>query len=220
MARRRQRFADLERQLRNNGGQAAPDSLLGRYAAYKRGERKANVKRPVPAAERKRYAYAILPFNLAAPENPTNSDRYAAPITQYSERGRRRLSGITALDFGYADLTSVTQRNDNFYPALLKVKILDNAGAAPENEISGITGRPYKVRVGKSYSIPFGRKVGEGNVVAQGEENRRRDLAIDIKAVPNISVPSIGYEPEIFRIGNPDPGAVPENLPGEAPANP
>lgn len=210
MPRRRQRFADLERQFRNNGGVADPDSDLGRYIAFKQGKRRIQVKRPVLASERKRFVHAILPFNLYEGATIEATDYYAAPITLYSERGRRTFAGITNVDWGYTDVTADTKRNDNFYPALIKVKVITNPSEAPEPEVSGITGRPYKVKVGRSYSIPFGKRA---TAPVQGEENRRLELTELMKAVDTITTGSFSYEPEIFRIGAPDPEAVPSTLP-------
>lgn len=210
MPRRRQRFADLERQFRNNGGVAAPDSDLGRYIDFKKGLRKITVKRPVLASERKRYVHAILPFNLFQGATIARTHYHAAPITLYSERGRRTITDLSDLDLGYTAVDADTVRNDNFYPALIKVKVITNPADAPEAEISGVTGRRYKVKVGRSYSIPFGRQVAS---VTEGEEDRRQAIAEILKSTTVVSVGSVSYEPEIFRIGAPDPEAVPASLP-------
>ena len=212
MPRRRQRFSNLEQQFRESGGQAAPGSRLAGYIAFKRGETKITVTKKLTAAERKRYGFAILPFNLSCPASPTAADRYAAPITVYSNTIRTDLT-LSNNQCGYDTIGASTQQADNFYPALLRVFI--PSGGAPTNPTSGVTQKPYSRIPGRSGSIPFGRTVTNVTDAKTGaaesalddvdEEDVRLALSIAARTGGGSSkASSVSYEPEIFRVGKPD----------------
>lgn len=203
MPRRRGRFSDLERQFRDNGGVAAAGSKLAGYIDFKRGINKIDVKNKVSAADRKRFAYAVLPFGLRARADATMTDRYQAPITQHSNNGRRLLQ-LSDAQCGYANMDAVVQKGRNYYPAIIRPVVL-NTTAVDTNltPLSGVTKKEYKRPfVGKSFGIPFGRTITgiEGaTLVNVGEEEVKRALATAIKGVVAANVKAISFLPEEFK---------------------
>lgn len=213
MPRRRNRFAQLEKQFRESGGTAAPGSRLAGYIDFKKGINKIEVKVKLTAAQRKRFGFGILPFGLSVPASPTDADRYAAPITAYSNAIRVDLS-LSDNECGYANIVSATRQADNFYPALMRVFVA-TPNAAKTTPISGVTKKEYTRTPGKSASIPFGRTVtstadartGATETVldAVDQEDVRLSLALQAKAGSGTNkATSVSFEPEVFRRGKPD----------------
>lgn len=203
MPRRRSRFADLERQFRESGGVAAPGSKLAGYIDFKKGINKIEVKNKVSAADRKRFAYAILPFGLRTGATPTLLERYQAPITQYSNNGRRLLQ-LSDNQCGYEDVGSVVRAKESFYPAIIRPVVLNAAPIdADLSPLSGVTKKKYnRPFVGKSFGIPFGRTVtgiDGATLVNVGEEEVKNALASAIKGLTAANVKTISYLPEEFK---------------------
>ncbi|WP_375470981.1 hypothetical protein [uncultured Nostoc sp.] len=207
MPRRRQRFADLERQFRESGGTAAPGSRLAGYIDFKKGINTIEVTKKLTSAQRKRYGFAILPFGVT-PEDSTPT-RYAAAITAYSNTGRIALN-VTNSKAGYETIDGSTEQSENFYPALLRVFV--KSSDTKTNPISGITKKKYSRTPGSSFSFPFGRtlttvtdsKTGatESTIDKVDAEDVRKSLSNFVKTQPNVT--SVSYEPEVFRIGKQD----------------
>lgn len=203
MPRRRPRFSDLERQARDAGYVAEANSRLAGFINFKKGINKIEVKNKVSAADRKRYAYAILPFGIILPAAPTITDRYQAPITQHSNAGRRTLN-LSDAQCGYIDMVVGVHREGNFYPAIIRPVVVNptpvNRDATP---LSGVTKKNYKRSyVGKSYGIPFGRTITDiPNATMQnvGEQTVRDTLATKVKAVTAANVKTISFLPEEFK---------------------
>ncbi|HEY9599016.1 MAG TPA: hypothetical protein V6D33_15230 [Cyanophyceae cyanobacterium] len=201
MPRRRQRFSQLERQFRESGGVAAPGSRLAGYIDFKNGTTKIDVKVKLTAAQRKRFGFGILPFNVAPSDPVVPADRYAAPITAYSNAGRTDL-GLINTQLGYANIDAETRQAENFYPAVLRV-FVPTSGATPTTPTSAITKKEYTRIPGKSYSIPFGRTTAGAKT--DTEEGRRAALASDAKKGSGTNqASSVSYDPEVFKVGKPD----------------
>lgn len=212
--RRRRRFSDLERLFRESGGTAEPGSRLAGYIDFKKGINrvKQRQERKLTAAQRKRYGYAILPFGVSPGATPGPEDRYAAPITAYSN-DHRRSAGLSDAELGYADVVAVTRQQDIFFPALCKFFI--NFGT-PLSPVSGVTKKEYKRKDGRSITVPFGRTVTnttdektgavETTVNDVDYEDMRSSLALQLKnkVVDNNIITSVSFEPEIWRTGRPD----------------
>lgn len=218
MPRHRRRFSQLEKQFRDSGGVAEVGSRLEGYINFKKGVNKITVSKKLTAAERQRYGYAILPFGLSVPATPTAEDRYAAPITAYSDAGRKALE-LSNNELGYDDLVAATNQLDNFYPAIMHafVRTPNTANTTP---ISGVTKKEYTRAPGVSYGIPFGRSVtasvdantgaAETTVDDVDFEDMRVSLALQAKTgSATAKASSVSFEPEIFRIGKPDLKAAP-----------
>lgn len=198
MPRYRQRFSDLEQQLRDNGNVATPGTRLGNYADFKAGKRKAERRKVSTAdeilAKRNRLGLSLAPFNL--PFATAQAGRYIASITQWSNDSRNGLT-LGDPELGYArqvegGITALGE--DAFYPALIKPSI-PIAGTAPSTPKSGITGTEYNYRATNSYSIPFGRVAADSS-----EQQRRVFLTTRAKGVPGAGKPkTVGYDPEVFR---------------------
>lgn len=197
MPRRRQRFSDLERQFRESGGQAAAGSRLAGYIAFKRGESQIQITQKLTSDERKRFGFAIIPFNKPATNTPPPEDRVAAPITAYSNAGRATV-GLTDAILGYTPIVAETQQVPNFYPALLRVFVATSQTVT--TPISAITKKPYNRTAGKSYGVPFGRLAA--SAATDTEEVRRSALATQAKTgTGGIRARSVSYEPELFKPG-------------------
>lgn len=203
MPRRRQRFGDLERQFKESGGTAAPGSKLAGYIDFKKGINKIEIKNKVSAADRKRYAFAILPFGLAVPTNPVITDRYQAPITVHSNTGRVAL-GLSNAQCGYENMDAGVQRGRNFYPAIIRPVVVNaNPANGTLTPTSGVTKKEYRRSfIGKSYGIPFGRTVtgvAGAAITTVSEEQVKNALADAVKGVATANVRSITYLPEEFK---------------------
>jgi len=207
MARRRQRFADLERQFRESGGVAAPGSRLAGYIAFKKGENKIEVKKKLTATERKRYGFAIIPFGVT-PSGAT-PPRYAAAITAYSNAARAGLT-LTNAKLGYENIDPGTTQAGNFFPALLRVFV--KSGEIDENKKSGVTQKNYRRVGGATYSFPFGRTISGVEDAATGvaetvvdtvdAEDVRKSLTKFLTDLPaEKKIGAVSYEPEVFRTG-------------------
>lgn len=207
MPRRRNRFSQLEKQFRESGGQAAPGSKLAGYIDFKKGINHVTVSHKLTAAERKRYAFAILPFGRNIHDLAVAADRYQAPITAYSNTGRTALA-LSDAQCGYDNVTATTNRGGHFYPAVIRPAILrtDIAAGTPN---SGITKKDYKRTYTKSYGIPFGRTISgvrdtvtgaaAASVGAVTEEEVKIALTEAINGAAGVTVKSISYLPEEFK---------------------
>lgn len=214
MPRYKQRFSDLEKQLRNNGNVATPGTILGNYADFKAGKRKAERRKVASATEkaakRNRLGISLAPFNLDFVAGQAN--RYIASITEWSNTIRVTLT-LSDPDLGYGRqvVTNVPAKNDEaFYPALIKPSI-PVAGVAPSTPKSGITGLEYNYVPCNAYSIPYGR------IDAGSSEQELRLIHADAISTAAPTTRSIGYDPEIFRGGKP---ALADALAAPAPPAP
>lgn len=209
MPRRRNRFADLERQLRAAGGVAAPGSRLGNFADFKAGKRKIKVTQKLTATERQRVAFAAYPFNFGVPATPTAADRYQVTVTRYS-LGLIKNGGVTQNDLGWDTRGTSTTIEPQYYPSLIKAFFPNSATGGALTPTSAITGDEYRRIPGKSCSAPFGRTVTakdakDGTTTAtlnaSEEEDVRKHLTATLKGDANDSTValSVSYEPEVFR---------------------
>ncbi|GAA6621582.1 hypothetical protein [Scytonema sp. NUACC26] len=209
MPRRKPRFSQLERQYRDSGGTAEAGSRLAGYIKFKKGETKITVEKKLTSAQRKRYAWAILPFGVSPASTPTAADRYAAPITAYSNAARADL-GLTNTECGYETVDAATNRDDNFYSAVMRVFV--GTGGAPTTPKSGVTGKDYTRIPGNTYSFPFGRVLSgtkdkktaatETALDAVDEEDVKAKLSTLVKSKPNVR--SVSFLAEEFKVGKPD----------------
>lgn len=197
MPRRKNRFSQLERELKATGYAPAPDTRAFQYLQFKKGINTIDMKNVPTSAERVRKGVALLPFNMTVPATPTPANRYICPITVLSNTGRTTFN-LSDADLGYEALASANRRVDNFYPAVLRA--FNKSANAPTSPTSGILKKEYKRYGGRSYSIPFGRSgtlLGGGFTVQNAtEEESRNELVEQIKVVnPRATV---SYEPELF----------------------
>jgi hypothetical protein len=212
MPRRRQRFAALERQFRESGGQAAAGSRLAGYIDFKTGKTRIKVNKVLTAEQRKRFGYAVLPFGLTVSATPDPFERYAAAITAYSNAGRRDL-GLSDNECGFENISEATTQDDNFYPALIRCFI--PTGNTVTTPISAITKKEYRRRAGRSVSIPFGRTItnvvdaktgtSESTLNNVDQLDVRKGLAK--KAMTGTGTNkalSVSFEPEVFKVGKPN----------------
>lgn len=204
MPRKRQRFNRLDGLYRAVRGQIPPGNTeLTNYIEWRKGNRSITVDQKLSPEQRRRFGFAILPFNIEISSTPTPDDRYVAPITSYSNEGRKSaaLGTLSDAELGYETINGDTRQDDNFYPALLRVFVKDNPTAESVNKTSGITGESYKRHAGKSYSIPFGRTLtgdDDADLSSSGEDSVKTTLIAKIR--PLAAVGGVSYEPELFRV--------------------
>lgn len=212
--RRRNRFSRLEQQFRESGGTAAPGSKLAGYIDFKRGVNRIDIReaRRLTAAQRRRFGFAVLPFGLSTPATPGADDRYAAPITAYSNQ-YRVVAGLTNAELGYDDIVGATNQADNFFPAICRFFINFGTVLTP---LSGVTRKEYRRKDGRSISVPFGRTItnvtdqkagtAEATVDDVDYEDMKSSLSLQLrnKVVEGGIITSISFEPEIWRVGKPD----------------
>ncbi|RAM49474.1 MAG: hypothetical protein C6Y22_22225 [Hapalosiphonaceae cyanobacterium JJU2] len=205
MSRRQRRFSALERAYKLSGGSAAPDSRLAGYIEFKKGNKKIKVEKKLTAAERKRVAYAILPFGLSAPSSPTDADRYRIAITNYSNSARTGVLTLANNKVGYAVINAANVQDPNFYPAALRVFV--KSSDTKTTPVSGVTGKEYSRTPGATYTIPFGRTVtdvtnkkdgtAESTVDDADQLDVRDSLATAVKS--KAGVLSVSFLPEEFK---------------------
>lgn len=197
MPRRRQRFKQLERELKAAGYAPVAGTRAAAYLDFKKGVNKIDMENPPTSAERRRSGVAILPFGIKPPDNITALNRYVAPITALSNTGRTALA-LSNNDLGYEALAAGNKKPGNFYPALLKV--FNKSAAEPTTPTSGILKKEYTRYAGRNYSIPFGRSTTLGGtgygVGVIGEEDSRDLLAQQVKDANSRA--SVSYDPELF----------------------
>lgn len=203
MARRRNRFKRLDSLYRTLKGNIPPDNTeLTNYIEWRKGNRKITVNKKLDPQQRKRYGFGVLPFNREIQATPAPTDRVAAPITAYSNEGRKTKLSLSDADLGYANIDGDTLQLDNYFPAVLRVFVKDNANDPSVDKTSDITGESYKRHAGSTYSIPFGRSLegdDDGSLNSSGEDDVKNALLSKVKAVPAVS--SVSYDPEVFRTG-------------------
>lgn len=203
MARHRKRFKRLDEQYRLFKGVIPDDQPeLKNYIEWRKGNRKIKVNKELSGEQRKRYGFAILPFNKELGEAAELYDYFAAPITAYSNEARKTKLSLSDADLGYKNIDGATFQDNNFFPALLRVFVKDDANSVSVDKTSDITGGSYKRHPGSTYTIPFGRSLEgdkDANVKSSGEDNVKNALLAKIKNLPIVG--SVSYEPEVFRAG-------------------
>lgn len=212
MPRRRERFKQLERELKATGYAPDPGTCAAAYLDFKKGVNKINMENPPSSAERVRKGVALLPFGIKPPDAPTALNRYVAPITALSNTGRTNLQ-LSNNDLGYEALAAGNKKPDNYYPPVLRV--FNKTAADPTTPVSGILKKEYTRYVGRSYFIPFGRSTtlgGAGFGVAVIGEEDSRDILVQRITGANVRA-SVSYDPEIFTSRRADL----ESLIGDAP---
>ena len=209
MPRRRNRFADLERQLRAAGGSAAAGSRLGNFADFKAGKRKIKIDQVPDRALMNRTAFAAYPFNVSVPASPTAADRFMVTVTTYS-KDQIKDKGVSKADLGWDEFVAGNTVEPQYYPSLIKCFTPASTTAVAAPKVSGITGDSYKKMPGKSASAPFGRtlaaldkKTAEatGALTASEEEDVRKHLTNKLTSGAPVGkkATSVSYEPEVFR---------------------
>lgn len=200
MPRRRRRFSDLDRALRNlNGAEPAAGSREFHYLQFKKGADGYRIKISAAAkltpAQRVPIGAAILPFNIPVPGTVDDADRYVVALTTRANTNRKDL-GLTNLELGYANIVDgVTNEDDKFYPAVLQLYV--QTGTTATNSISAVTKATYPRKPGRSDGVPFGRTTA--TAAADTEELRRKTLSIAARnATGTVKAKSVSYMPEQF----------------------
>lgn len=192
----RSRFSFLEKAAKQSGLQAAPNSPVGRYLAYKKTETVLKRRKTLTAAEikaqRTQFRLALAPFGLNVGAAFVAEDFRIATVSQWSFEARQAQTGLTEADLGWRSPSADTPSGGDYYPAVLVVS-RRVAGAAASTPASQITGREYKYYPTNSYSLPFGRTAA----VTVAEIQRRDALFAAVKGIAGF-IGSVSYKPEYF----------------------
>lgn len=194
----RSRFSFLEKAAKQAGLQAAPNSPVGRYLAYKKTETEVKRKKTLTAAQlaaqRSREVLALVPFGINVGGAYVAGDFRQTTVTQWSRVYAQGVTGLTLEgDLGWRGVTATTPDGGDFYPAQLLVSV--PTGTADPNSTSQITGRKYKYQPTNSYTLPFGRNATPAN----GELTRRNALFALFKGLTGANeIASVSYKPEYF----------------------
>lgn len=221
MPRRRQRFSQLTRALKEGGAPEAGSRAAG-YLAWLQGQRSINVRNEVPATGKDRIAISVIPFGASAGTGAV-IDRFETTITEYSLSGIKFLGTIPVTQTGIplAGVLLAAAGNEtepDFYPALFKVSVYRGTGATTQ-VTSGITGKPYKTREKRTFALPFGR-------TTTAKEGKTGATQTDLDKVDELEVfkslrdavrgattedkkpRSISYDPELYRLKSPSSKTV------------
>lgn len=194
MPRRRARFSKLMDQYQQSGGVGAAGSRVAGFKEFLEGRSKIKVadSRKLSAAARKRFQVCIIPFGIKAGTDALTSTQVLTQATAYSLSGMAdRLTGLTDADLGHIDSPSATAAQVlGFYPALVKVTCT-RASAVVETPRSAITGQEYSYLPGRTFSLPFGRKVAS---LGDDFSERAKALKGDIATITGVR--SVSFEEE------------------------
>lgn len=197
MARRRGRYSALIKEYRDAGGVAAGDGRLAGFDQWLKGLRSVEVDNQIPAGGRKLFPVPLYSFGLDYQAANPSYAVVMATASAYSLSGMARIGGTFGVTLGHnvpeedADMARFEQ---GFYPALAKVK-MTATGATEVNRRSGITNQLYKYTYGRTFGLPFGRRV------AQPEEDyveRVKAVSDDLRGKPGFV--SVAFENEVWRM--------------------
>lgn len=191
------RFAFLEKAAKEAGLQAAPNSPVGRYLAYKKTETELKRIKTLTAEQikqqRTQQLLALSPFGLAVGGAFTAVDFRKTTVSQWSALWVNSFPPLTDANLGWRGVSASTPDGADYYPSLLKVSVITNLTGVPKT--SQITGRKYNYKESNSYSVPFGRTA----TITEPELVRRNTLMTAVKGATNFKG-SVSYVPEYFDI--------------------
>lgn len=192
------RFSFLEKAAKQSGLQAAPNSPVGRYLAYKKTETTLKRRKTLTAAQieqqRTSELLALVPFGVNVGGAYVAGDFRQTSVSQWSRIYAAGVAGLNEeTDLGWRGVSASTPSGGDYYPSQLIVAI--PTGTADPNTTSQITGRKYKYQPTNSYTLPFGRNATPAN----GELTRRNALFALFKGLTGVNKPtSVSYKPEYF----------------------
>lgn len=188
MPRRRDRFANLKRQLKASGGSPTAGTDADKYFKFISGATKYRVLNAQKEGKKQRALVTLLPFNKS-----TGDVRYGAFITRYAFKNQ----GAAGLDKAEAGQDKIPADAKNFnYDAAYNPAIITWRSTKVDDPITGvsdkesqITGKKYNYLGGRSGTSPFGKKVA-----ADLEDDRAKILQKAVRDTPG----SLGatYQPE------------------------
>lgn len=197
MPKRRPRFSALDKQLRALGGSPPPDGKLGKYNAYRLGQRRARQTNKVPLGARVRRSTSVLPFAITEPATaPVAANYYVVSLSEYSYAGlNNRLTTLSKLDLGWAPPTTGNiPLSQLFYPALMVVRCTRGSNTVANDKVSDITGETYKYAANRNFGIPFGRLAATPN---NDYTTQRTALSTKTLAIPGVR--GISFQNEVLR---------------------
>jgi hypothetical protein len=214
MSRRRQRFSNLFKVLREGGAPEAGTPAAG-FLQFLQGARRVNVVNTIPEAGRDRIRIALLPFGVPVGTG-TPADRYESTITKYSLSGINSRSAIPVAA-GVIDIAGVrlaeagNQVSSEYYPALFKIAVSRGADTV-RTKTSAVTNKSYKTRETRTFILPFGRSTNTSvKDIKTGATQSDLDKVEEIEVYRALRTTalsttteadkpkSVSYEPELFK---------------------
>lgn len=173
MPRRIQRYSRLLDKLRSTGGSFGDgDGEVQNFHRFLTGQRKITVQNAISGEARKLVSVAILPFSSDIQATPDDSDRIAVTMSKYSYAGwdSRIKTQLSAAELGWAAPAAANSsaKEEDFYPALVKVSMTRAGEVANSNKVSGVTGKTYSYYAPRTFSVPFGRMLSGVTEPAKG----------------------------------------------------
>ena len=173
MGRRVQRYNRLMDKLRSTGGSFGEgDGEVQNFYRFLTGQRKITVDNAISGEARKLVAVAILPFSSDIAATPTDADRFAVTFSKYSYAGwdTRAKAQLTAANLGWSAPAAANKspKEEQFYPALVKLTMSRSGAITNNNKLSGVTGKTYKYTPNRTFGIPFGRSISGVTEPAKG----------------------------------------------------
>lgn len=215
MPRKVQRYSRLLDKLRSTGGSFGEgDGEVQNFYKFLTGQRTIQVDNAISGEARKLVSVAILPFSSDIQATPDDTDRYAVTMSKYSYAGwdSRAKSQLSAAELGWAAPTAANKsaKEDEFYPALVKLTMERSGAVTQSNKISGVTGKTYSYTPRRTFGIPFGRTITSVTEPAKGgspatdvesvEFETAKAMIFDQVTSPLLAgLVRVGFEPEVNR---------------------
>jgi hypothetical protein len=140
------RFNNLKRAAQLAGGNGAPGSALEKFNTLRSGARKIKYPRETSSNPGTSVPVTLAPFGALA------GDKYATAMSGRVNSALSSIGGPTI--YGHLTKSDSDKVNPGYEPANA---IVQTSGTGKTEEISKITGLPYKKKSNaKSYTVPFG----------------------------------------------------------------
>lgn len=158
MPRDKQRFSDLQRQLKQgNYSQTSGDAF--EYLQYLKGINKLKVERKPDSKYLQRFNVGVIPFDVAFVAADAEK-HWQAAMTILADNIRIEFNTVAPIAlFGIEIDLSKCEQVNGFYPALARITVKPLSQTTKDEKTSGITKRKYKSFKTRTGSIPFGRSL-------------------------------------------------------------
>ena len=188
MSRKRDRFADLKRQLKASGGSPTAGTDAEKFLKFISGATKYKVTNAQKEGKKQRALVTLLPFNKS-----TADVRYGAFITRYAFKNQG-AAGLDKAEAGQDKIPADAKKfnyDAAYNPAIItwRSTAVDDSIAPAPTKVSQITGKEYNYLGGRAGTSPFGKKDA-----TDLEDDRAKILQKAVRDTPG----SLGatYQPE------------------------
>lgn len=185
MARDKQRFSDLQRQLKQ-GNYSQTSGSAFEYLQYLRGINKIVVARRPGIKYLERFNVGVIPFDITMAA-AAGDQHCECTMTVMAENIRAHFNANAPLTlFGIQSDLALCSQLQGFYPALARVTLRPLSQTTKDAVVSGITRRAYKRWKSRTGSIPFGRTTG-GLKTAAGAASTDLNLSVQEQVEDSIT---------------------------------